>query len=500
MDGTLLNSDDLVLKLYEELTHKYIPQRKLSSIPKDDLFAKSYVEMINILYDDQHDVYLSFINELHALYKNTYLKLFPGTKSFLKKLQNQGYLLGLVTSEMKQIAYDELRLMGIDTLFDGIITYDDVIHPKPHAEGINKIIKQLHVKSDEVLWIGDQKSDGLAGKNACVHSGLIARKKKKREISSYFDYLFTSYNDILYHIEQSAHPLVLKSNKSSFRVIQLTDLHLMNDEKDQKTFRLITHMINKHQPNFIALTGDQTMSPHAIDLYQQLRNHLDSFHIPYSYIFGNHDTEDGITHKKINLVMKSSDQLLFKNSPKALGYSNYVIEVRDWNHELLWLIFMLDSHIDQTYYINKKPTWGYGSLTKRQLDWYQNTIKYYQLIEKRNILSIAFMHIPIDEFKYVNKKSIEFIGEKNENISSPPISDRFFDAMLALGSTKALFVGHDHLNDFSIIKDSIMLAYGRVSGYYEYAMPGFPKGARLITLYKDTFETAIDIYKEPSKT
>ncbi|TNF08950.1 MAG: HAD family hydrolase [Bacillota bacterium] len=496
MDGTLLNSDELVLKIYKELTTKYPPKTALKTIQKDELLAKSYLEVIHMLYESEHDFYLSSVTNLHTEYKNIYLKLYPQTLSFLMRLKKEGYLLGLVTSEMKNIAYEELKLMGIDRLFDAIITFDDVKKPKPHAEGLLKIMKQLHVNPDEVLWIGDQKSDGLAGKSASIHSGLIARKKKKREIESSFDFIFSSYQDILYHIVQNAHPLTLVMDKPSLNIIQFTDLHLMNDEKDHKTFHLMDHIIHKHQPDFIALTGDQTMSPHAIMLYQSLRDRMETYSIPYSYIFGNHDTEDGVTHKQINQIMKTSKNLLFKNSPSSLGYSNYVIEVRDLNQNLRWLLFMLDSHIDQTYVIDQKATWGYGSLSYRQLDWYKNTIKYYTIKEHRIIPSMVFMHIPINEYNDSNPKSVNFIGEKNENVSSPPISDGFFDVVKSLKSTQAIFVGHDHLNDFSFVNDGIMLAYGRVSGYYEYAMPGFPKGARIITLHQETFETSIDIYSE----
>jgi HAD superfamily hydrolase (TIGR01509 family) len=496
MDGTLLNSDELVLKIYRELTDIYQPKNSLSSVLKEDLLAKSYLEVVKMLYEDNADFYVSKIQELHKKYKASYLKLFPGTLTFLKHLKRKGYLLGLVTSEMRDIAVDELKMMGIYHFFDTIITFDDVSKPKPDPEGILKAITILGVQKHEVLWIGDQKSDGIAGQRADVFTSLIARNKQKRHIKSFFDFTFKSYQDIEHFLDQASKPLCLYKDDKPYTILQLTDLHLMHDEKDEKTFQLIDTMISNSHPDFIVFTGDQTMSPDARLLYEQLRNKIDAYRIPYSYVFGNHDTEDGVKHHEINRIMNQSKNLYFKKSPSALGYSNYVIELRDHQHTLLWLFIMLDSHIDQTYMIHGKPSWGYGSLSLRQQDWYENTIRYYQKLEQKIIPSLVFMHIPLAEYRDVDCSSQTMTGEKNENVSAPPMSDGFFDLMKKHKSTKAMFVGHDHLNDFSFIKDHIMLAYGRVSGFYEYAMPGFPKGARVITLFKDTFETKVTIYNK----
>lgn len=495
MDGTLLNSDEMVLNIYKDITQKYPPCIRLETIEKDDLLSKSYKEILLKLYERPIDDLLTEIEKLFHQYKH-HIKLFPGTKTFLSHLKKKGYLLGLLTSEMKNIAYDELKTMHIFECFDIIITSDDVDHPKPHIEGLIKILDFLKVNPKALLYIGDQTSDGLTGQKASIQTGLMARKKSKRYIDTFFDYTFQSYNDVLYHLNRFDSPLQLTvKNDKPFKILQLTDLHLMNDEKDHQTFRLIHHMIKQCSPDFIIYTGDQTMSLHSLKLYKDLSLFTDQYGIKYSYVFGNHDTEHGVTHESINQVMSSSKNLLFKSCPKKIGYSNMHVEVLDACGHLEYLIISLDSHIDQFYYINGQKEWGYSEINDHQIDWYRHLIRYYTYTYNRVIPSVLFLHIPIHEYRDVDQSHSSYQGLFLEGPSTPPVRNTFFENIKSLGSTKAIFCGHDHYNDYQFEKNGILLAYGRVSGYYEYGAPGFDKGARIIELFDDKILTYIKLMK-----
>ena len=58
--------------------------------------------------------------------------------------------------------------------FMGIITRDDVGDMKPNAEGFYKALRILGLQADEVLSIGDQASDIIAGKKAGLRSVAVA--------------------------------------------------------------------------------------------------------------------------------------------------------------------------------------------------------------------------------------------------------------------------------------------------------------------------------------
>lgn len=46
-----------------------------------------------------------------------------------------------------------------------------------------------------------------------------------------------------------------------------------------------------------------------------------------------------------------------------------------------------------------------------------------------------------------------------------------FEKMVELGSTKGCFAGHDHMNNFSVMKDGIRLTYGLSDDHNIYVVP-----------------------------
>ena len=113
---------------------------------------------------------------------------------------------------------------------------------------------------------------------------------------------------------------------------------------------------------------------------------------------------------------------------------------------------------------------------------------------------MLFFHIPLqqyrDAYELYEQGSDEvkyFFGENGETmINKVCCSDypsKLFDTALELGSTKAMFCGHDHYNNMSLEYKGIRLTYGMSIDYL--AMPGIDedtaqRGATLITCHSDS--------------
>lgn len=91
------------------------------------------------------------------------------------------------------------------------------------------------------------------------------------------------------------------------------------------------------------------------------------------------------------------------------------------------------------------------------------------------------------------KRILKKLGENNEKmihkICCSNYPSNLFDRMHELGSTKAVFCGHDHFNNMSLAYRGIRLTYGMSIDYL--AMPGIEnetkqRGAELIPLHKDS--------------
>jgi pyrophosphatase PpaX len=75
-----------------------------------------------------------------------------------------------VTGKARRSLDISLDCLGLKNFFDVIVTGDDVEHPKPHPEGINKVLKNLNVSHKEAVFLGDSDADIMAGKQANVHT------------------------------------------------------------------------------------------------------------------------------------------------------------------------------------------------------------------------------------------------------------------------------------------------------------------------------------------
>jgi len=77
-------------------------------------------------------------------------------------------------------------------------------------------------------------------------------------------------------------------------------------------------------------------------------------------------------------------------------------------------------------------------------------------------------------------------GHKFDDVCCPRLNSGLLAAMVEMGDVVGAFVGHDHVNDFWGMHHGIRLCYGRATGYNTYGREGFPRGARIIQLRRDT--------------
>jgi HAD superfamily hydrolase (TIGR01549 family) len=94
--------------------------------------------------------------------------LFPGVGEALRKL-GEYYPLGIVTSGSRSRVERDLASNGIETLFQVVITGDDVLSPKPSPEGLELGLKKLGLPKEYVVYIGDTSLDLETAQGAGIH-------------------------------------------------------------------------------------------------------------------------------------------------------------------------------------------------------------------------------------------------------------------------------------------------------------------------------------------
>ena len=126
------------------------------------------------------------------------------------------------------------------------------------------------------------------------------------------------------------------------------------------------------------------------------------------------------------------------------------------------------------------------------------------------VKTLAFFHIPLvemadawNEFEKNNFKDTEnfkytdgIIAEGGRRVYCGYGEDDLFEKMLELGSTKAMFNGHDHINNTTFEYKGIIFSYGYSIDYFAYSgidKLGSQRGCTMITCKPDTTFT-IDKY------
>ncbi len=269
-------------------------------------------------------------------------------------------------------------------------------------------------------------------------------------------------------------PMTIAMKSDSLKILQLTDLHLTYgvDASDRKTFAGIKALVENNDYDLIVITGDLTLSPFGPSLFARLVRFMESLKTPWTFVFGNHESDYNPYTAYLDKI-KNTQYLYFKVGPEmdGGGYGNFRIDFTK-DGQPFYTAYFLDSHAERTDYTSEQVEYDY--LKVSQVDWYINHVK----LDSTD--SIMFMHIPLRQFtKAVKDDPSTYNGTFGEDKVYPQgVDTGMFDAIVFYDKTKGVFVGHDHLNDFSFTYKRVLLAYGQVTGYSAYG--DLPRGGRVI--------------------
>ncbi len=299
-----------------------------------------------------------------------------------------------------------------------------------------------------------------------------------------------------------------KDPDEDFIILNLADVQLKDDlvyeEEGEKTVEMIDDLVRETEPDLITLTGDNAWGTVA---YINLVKQIDAYGIPWAPIMGNHDGQCCINEFWAAHLLFKAENCLFEFGPEDMGYGNYIINITENGH-IIHTLFMVDTHNNTEYTLEDGSTvGGYDHLWDNQIEWYKWAVKGISEIEGRTVESSVFMHIPVCEYKdaWISANGSDAIGELDpelapdaigllgEGVSCPPVNNGFFDVCKELGSTKNIFAGHDHANNFQIYYEGIRLTYTLKTGYGAYYTEGL-MGGTVISIDSDGSAYAEHIY------
>ena len=312
------------------------------------------------------------------------------------------------------------------------------------------------------------------------------------------------------------------------KVLQLTDVHFgggwMCAKKDGMSMNAVAAMVTAEKPDLVIVTGDIAYpvpfqagtfnNKTGAKLFATL---MDQLGVYWTMVMGNHDTEaySYYTREEIGDFYENGGwkYCIFTAGPEEVnGAGNQVITVKNSDGIIKQALIGIDSnsYTDGDFLGIR---WFYDNIHEDQIKWYSDTIdnlnrlnneRFLELKmnERSDVETTAFFHIPPEEMLtslndyilngYKDTEDVKFnygdAGETGKIVYCPIHPDNFIETVLEKGSTKNIFFGHDHKNNFSLNYKGVNLTYGMSVDYLAY--PGIYKlgsqrGCTVITIAPD---------------
>ena len=367
-----------------------------------------------------------------------------------------------------------------------ILVAQEIVDALGHTEVIDKAVSPTY------------SEDGLSvGKHCSVCQEILIAQK---EIPSIFEELQALISDVLpsnnpmndklievmfdaiknYEpytsslvVDKDANLLV--SDKESIKILQLTDLQTKNLFECSMAYPTVKQLVKENKPDLIVLTGDNVSNEANYGVVMAMIELFDSFEIPWALVLGNHDHSDYVTEEEMSLMFENSKYGIYQTGSITNKHGNYYYNL-SLNGEIVRTLIFMD---DSDYTINEE-----------QIEWYKNTVNMISENEGKVVPSFVFFHIPTKETAialsmYEQDNSIgSGFAFKDDTIVD--VDAGFFDAVKQLGSTEAIFYGHNHFSNAIIKYEGVLLCYGMKSAYtVDYHVDRV--GGNLITITSDDF-------------
>ena len=200
LDGTLINTEkEFYMSFYEVLLNNYkikIDEKiyKECELDKNATLLDTLRNNYGIIKGVSNE---KIMKEVFCCYTTKFTEVVMSNKTkekieWLKKLKNNGFTLGLVTTCMRKYLFILIEKLNLYDLFDCIIAREDVDNLKPSGDAYLKALNVLNKTAEESLAIEDSKR----GIEAALVAKLRVVKVEEYTLIKFIDTRCIEFNSV----------------------------------------------------------------------------------------------------------------------------------------------------------------------------------------------------------------------------------------------------------------------------------------------------------------
>lgn len=172
-DGVLVDSLAVALDAYKEIA-RFVGVKEINTIEE---LRHVHVKTHHEIYDEwgltpeqrkrATEMYYTATNR-----RKDQIVLLPGMKDIINAL-SQKYRLAIASGTSKKLIAERLKVLGIGSAFETIVSAEDVQNLKPAPDMLNVCIQKMNLKKEEVVYVGDMLIDIKAGRAANIKTIIL---------------------------------------------------------------------------------------------------------------------------------------------------------------------------------------------------------------------------------------------------------------------------------------------------------------------------------------
>jgi pyrophosphatase PpaX len=165
LDGTLLDSADLIMTAFEETVRANLTQ----SVDRAEIltmWSRPIRERFRLLAPGQDEMLAQDYVRRYLALHDARARLFPDVPDVLETLRRRGYAMAIVTSKRRATTQAAVGRFNLDRWCTVVVTEEDVPRHKPYPDPVQAAAERLGLSAAAALMVGDSPLDIAAGRAA----------------------------------------------------------------------------------------------------------------------------------------------------------------------------------------------------------------------------------------------------------------------------------------------------------------------------------------------